>query len=396
MSTQVDELFGKVVKFDSAGLDFDNKSLEGKFCEKLFNWLEVDMNGRCWLCCPGWLPYSIGNWLTDSWEEIWNGPKARELRNQVYTGEWKYCQASMCPEIQCNRLPNIDQTIWEGTDGLKGMPGERNIQHHALLDTLINKRTTIDALPSWIFLSNDESCNLKCPSCRMDKILFTSGPEYDKRKEINDKIVRMFFTEPTDRKFGLMCTGSGDPFASKIYRDMLSNIDGKKFPNLLINLQTNATMFTVKMWNLINKIHNNLSDIAISVDAGTKQTYENVTRLNGDWDLLLENMRHLNERSYEFPKINLQTNYVVQSDNFREMKTHIEVMRETMPNIDMISFCLLTDWGTWNKDIYETKCIWKNTHPDHEEFLNMLQDPIFKEENIDMGNVQSLLEKATA
>ena len=67
----------------------------------------------------------------------------------------------------------------------------------------------------------------------MDKILFTSGPEYDKRKEINDKIVRMFFTEPTDRKFGLMCTGSGDPFASKIYRDMLSNIDGKKFPNLL-------------------------------------------------------------------------------------------------------------------------------------------------------------------
>jgi hypothetical protein len=49
-------------------------------------------------------------------------------------------------------------------------------------------------------------------------------------------------------------TGSGDPFGSKIFRDLLFGIDGSKYPNVKINLQTNGVMFTPKYWKNMKKI----------------------------------------------------------------------------------------------------------------------------------------------
>ena len=115
----------------------------------------------------------------------------------------------------------------------------------------------------------------------------------------------MFLTEPTDRKFGIFVTGSGDPFASKIFRDMLYNIDGSKFPNLAISMQTNGVMYTPKMWEKLYKIHSNLRDCRISFDAGTKDTYENKTRLNGDWDLLLDNCAFLDKQRETYPEFRI-------------------------------------------------------------------------------------------
>ena len=49
--------------------------------------------------------------LEDSIEEIWNGKRAQELRKQIFNGEWNYCQASFCPWIQGDLLPNIKDVL---------------------------------------------------------------------------------------------------------------------------------------------------------------------------------------------------------------------------------------------------------------------------------------------
>lgn len=380
-----DPLFGRVWIKDTAGMTTARKDLNGKYCNKLYTWLEIDMHGRAWMCCPSWLPYSIGNVMTDTLDEIWNGPRAQELRKQIFTGDWKYCQHSFCPEIASDNLPDIE---WVEKN-------PRKFRHHEIL-ALKEKSTYSTELPVNINFSNDESCNLKCPSCRVDKILFTSGPMYDKRKAINDKIFDMLFGEPTDRKFSIFVTGSGDPFASKIYREMLWKIDGEKFPNLTVNMQTNGVMYTPKMWHSLNKIHKNLGSCRISFDAGTKDTYENKTRLNGDWDLLIDNCLFLDKQREQYPNFRISYDFVVQADNYQEMVEYAQLCLDKFPHAQDICFSLVTDWGTWSKEVYEQKCIWKETHPEHQQFLEVLKDPIFDNPMIKLGNLTAMRKKALA
>lgn len=381
-----DPVFGRIWIKETEGMSASKKDLSGKYCSKLYTWFEVDMHGRCWMCCPSWLPYSIGNIFEDSIEEMWNGEKAQTLRNQVFSGKWNYCQHEFCPMIASDNLPDLE---WAKT-------GKSNEFTSNEIQALKDKSTKAYELPTKINFSNDESCNLKCPSCRVDKLLFTEGPLYEKRKKINDRMVEFFLTEPTDRHFSIHVTGSGDPFASKIYREMLWNINGEDFPNLLVNLQCNGVMFTPKMWDKINKIHNNLADVRISFDAGTKDTYENKTRLGGDWDLLLENCDFLNEKQKDFKKFWIHYDFVVQSDNYKEMPLYTELILDRYDQAADINFSLVTDWGTWDPETYEEKCIWKETHPEHEQFLEVLKDPIFNHPKVRLGNVSSYWKKANS
>jgi len=329
------------------------------------------------------LPYPIGNILENSIEEIWNGEKAQELRKQVFTGKWDYCQTAFCPMIQGDHLNNVSD-ILQGKEYV--LPHEKQ--------ALISKSLISEQLPTYINFSNDESCNLKCPSCRTTKLLYTEGPLYDKRKQINDKLVEAFLTTPTDRNFGIFVTGSGDPWASKIYRDMLYNINGSDFPNLTINMQTNGVMYTPKLWERIHKIHKNLGDCRISFDAATKETYENKTRLNGDWDLLQNNCKFLDSKHVEFPNFRIFYDFVVQQDNYHEMKQYIELIDSSFPNHNEICFSMVSDWGTWSPEVYNHKCIWKEDHPEHQQFLEFLRDPIFDRPDIRLGNLSSMRKKA--
>ena len=365
----LDPLFGPVWIKETKGMNSSKKDLSGHYCDKLYTWLEVDMFGKAWMCCPSWLPYPIGNVLEESLEEIWNGEKAQKLREQIFTGNWNYCQHEFCPLIASDNLPML-----------------KDIENPPV--------TTVAPLPTKINFSNDESCNLKCPSCRVDKLLFTEGPLYNRRKEVNDKLYNMLFSKPTTRKFSIHVTGSGDPFASRIYREMLQSINGQDFPNLEVNLQTNGVMFTPKNWERIHKIHNNLRRCAISFDAGTKNTYENKTRIGGNWELLLENCKFLDSQVLDYPKFDIEYDFVVQQDNYKEMRRYIKIILNNFPNAETINFSLVTDWGTWPKEIYEQKCVWKDTHPEHENLLKVLQDKIFKHPKVRLGNLKPLWRKA--
>lgn len=351
-------------------------NVKNRYCHKLFSVLEVSLDGSCWLCCPAWLPHKIGNVLTDDIESMWNGDIAQQLRNQVYTGNWCYCNHDICPYIVSDSLPllediNNDRFLTDST---------KNV--------IKTKKLTLDELPSSIHFSEDQSCNLYCPSCRVEKILLRkNSSEYATKKKINDKIFEIFLKTPTDRRFEIYVTGSGDPFASIIYREMLENINGYNFPNLRINLNTNGVMFTPKMWNKLEKIQNNLHNCRISFDAGTKETYENKTRLGGNWDLLLENCRYLNERSKEFSKFNIHFDFVVQKDNYKEMKIYAELILDNFDNAESIHFSKLNDWGTWDKQQFNEHAVWKEENSEFESFINTLKDDIFDHPKVYLGNI---------
>lgn len=346
-----------------------------KYCSNLYSHLEIRADGSCWLCCPAWLPHQIGNINNDSISDIWNGSRAQQLRNQTFTENWNYCDNTVCPKLVTDALPHVDT-----------IDADTSLSDQSR--TAIKQHSSVADLPTIINFSEDESCNLRCPSCRIDKIMYNKGTsEYTTRKNINERIFKMLFDVPTDRSFSINVTGSGDPFASIIYRSMLERIDGSQFPNLTVNLNTNGVMFTPKNWEKLYKLHHNLGNCRISFDAGTKYTYENVTRLGGVWEVLVENCKFLNERSKEYSNFNLHFDFVVQLDNYKEMKEYVKFINDNFDNAAAISFSKIINWKTWTTTEFESKCIWMKNHPEHDEFLKILEDPIFDSNNVYMNNL---------
>jgi sulfatase maturation enzyme AslB (radical SAM superfamily) len=391
---------------DQEGLPNIQRDLSTKYCKNLFTRFEVGSSGGVKMCCATWLPYTIGNLFDHEVEEIWNSIGAQRLRNQIVTGKWNYCQHKICPHIVGDNLPEKE---WVTTTPVNeplvenGVPRRYFKSGHPVfdweIDALNNKSLTPYPHPIDILFGTDESCNLYCPSCRASKIQHSEGPEYEKRKYLTEKLMAAVLRIDPKQPVEIWITGSGDPFGSKIYRELLQSLDGSNHPNLIINLQTNGVMLTPKMYDSMHKIHNNLGCLAVSLDAGTKETYENKTRLGGHWDILMKNCDYLNSKARP-PKeshgeLELSFSFVVQTDNYKEMPEYVRLIKTRFPNTTAgIAFSLILDWSVLTAPIYEEKCVWKVTHPEHQNFLKVLQDPILLDEQINFGNMKYLHEKA--
>ena len=299
----------EVQEFPARRLHRDNnphpkKELVGKYCKNLYTRFEVNPNGDAKLCCASWLPIKVGNILTDSVKDVFNSERAQELRNQMFTNDWKYCNHDTCPHIVGDWLP--DQSWIKECKTDSSLVKEQQITGRYFKagqdvfqwekDALETKSLTPYPYPIDVLFGTDESCNLWCPSCRPERRQFLEGPKYEQRKKVTEKLMEAVFEVDPAQKVEIWVTGSGDPFGSKIYRELLQKIDGRNHPNLIINLQTNGVMLTPKMYDSMYKIHNNFGAIVVSFDAGIKDTYENKTRLGGNWDILLKNCDYLSTK----------------------------------------------------------------------------------------------------
>jgi len=340
---------------------------EQLFCEEPFRHFETLETGGVFLCCPQWLPTSVGNLHTESAEESWNSDRAQAIRRDILAGSFKYCDSEICPRIQSNSLPTVEEA--------KKNPYYKNI---------IENKITKLYRPTLINFSHDRSCNISCPSCRNKKISFSDGPQYLLRKQMHDKIVRTYFSQATDDVFTLNITGSGDPFGSKIFREFLRELDGSMFPNMRIDLQTNGVMFTQKMWDRMEKIHENITLVMVSFDAASEATY-NITRRGGNWRQLLKNMEFLSQLRRTGQRKFLQFYFVVQKANFREMGEFVKIGKQFL--VDQVCFSKANNWGTWTRSQFNNTCVWSPDHPDYEQYLRVLAQPILGNDMVMLGNL---------
>ena len=351
---------------DSEGIVNTHRKSEGKFCNKPFDQFEIHPNGMVSVCCMSWLPEKIGNMKTEEVGEVFNSEKAQKIRESILDGSFKYCDHKLCPYIQNGSLPNREEV----TD--------------ARHKSIIKNNQIKDIEPTFYNLCYDESCNLSCPSCRQKEISYYEGGVYETKKKMQGKLISHVFGKPHDDYCLINVTGSGDPFGSKLFRELLFGIDGEKFPNVFFNLQTNGVMFTERYWEKMKKIQKNINTVLVSYDAGTPETYK-ITRRGGDWNRLQENMKFLSSLRQENLINELRIDCVVQRKNYKELDKLIKIGIDL--KVDKVFFSLLVDWGTWPVNVYERNCVWKDTHPEFGEFVKTLQNPIFDNPIVDLGNL---------
>lgn len=355
-------------------MDSKEEILKKYVCEMPFMYSDVQWSSQ-FVCCPSWAPHSIrvneqGNpsWFpvneTDDVMRNWTSQPAFEIRKSVMDGTYKYCDHKICPRL--NELINTGRKPYL----FKEIDEFRNEYNIHTEEDIKNFKTP----PEEILFGFDRSCNLKCPSCRVSIIPNDNidSPEHKAKLHLLKSIEDNFGSNLKR----IMITGSGDPFYSKIFRDYLINFDINKYPKLeQLQIITNGNLLNEALWNKM-KATPYIKTIEISIDAATKDTYENKTRLNGQWDILIENLKFLAKQDNSIEEFVLSM--VVSKHNYKEMYLFYQTMTEIFANSNFkwglsINYRQIVDWGTYSKETLEELQVFNTNHILFNDFLEELK-----------------------
>lgn len=297
------------------------------FCARPFSQFYVVENGDVHLCCPDWMAMPAGNLFVTPPLEIWNGKVATRARKSILDKSFRFC-------INCPHLPGPSGCVV--LDEKAEMPSIERI--------------------GMLTMAYDPTCNLACPSCRtgirgkaaqsaaIQDIILASGIL---------KYVDTFYT-----------SGSGDPLASPLFWELLKALPSQDCPNLKITLQTNGLLLTPKTWEKLGENASRISEIFLSVDAASPETYK--LNRGGNWDVLNENLAEIKRRG-----IPLQLNMVVQKNNYREMLAFVDLADAY--GAYRVYFSALENWGVLSEVDYLERAVHIPSHPEYSELVAILQ-----------------------
>jgi sulfatase maturation enzyme AslB (radical SAM superfamily) len=327
-----------------------------------FKYTDIQSNSQ-FVCCPSWNTKDINSNGITNLGKNWNDKTAIDIRKSVMDGSYKYCEHTICPKL--NQLINTNSVPKEFLD----IDSFKRIYKIYSKDDLINFNTP----PDEILFGFDRSCNLKCPSCRIN--LIPNDEIESKEHKLKLAILNSIENDYGKELKKIMITGSGDPIYSKIYRDFLINFDKTKYPKLQkIHLITNGNLLNEKMWNSF-KAKEFIKIIEISIDAGTKDTYENKTRLNGNWDMLIKNLKYLaTQHTIE----EFYFSMVVSKNNYKEMESFYNLITDIFGKMKLkygytIVYRQLVDWNTYLPTELKELQIFEKGHDLYDDFVIELE-----------------------
>ena len=275
-------------------------------CEAPFKAITIDLESNCFICgCDGWLPIPVGK-VQDfkSLNDVFNSPVAKSLQEDILDKKFTWCAVNHC--------------------GIKN--------------------NNIRFMKYEIAINIDESCNLKCPSCRRELIMHDSGLKFEEKLKDIKTIIQ--WLENSSDGVNIILTGNGDPLASHIIRPFIKNYTPK--PNQIFTFVTNGLL--IKKHLVDSPIFHQIKNYRISVDAGSAESYA-LTR-GANWSVLLENFNFL----VEHKKQELVTlNFCVQKNNYKDIPNFIKLCADYgfYGNIHQ-----LDDWGTWPGIMPENPDVW--------------------------------------
>ncbi len=266
-------------------------------CTVPYNTISIDHLGNCLLCeCDGWLPLPVGKVLEfQTIEDVFSSSASKILQDDISNGNFSWCAVDHC-----------------------------GIRHADKIRKFLTLNVNID-----------ESCNLHCPSCRREHVMTTDGPEYQYKLDTVNRILH--WLKYYDKSVHIVMSGNGDPLASAIMRPLLQ--DWQVTPNQTFTLKTNGLLIKKQFEKL--SILDQITSFSISVDAGSKEIYEDVRR-PGRWELLIENFDFLQNIN----KSNITClNFAFQNKNYKDLENFITRCNEYKFQGHVHE---LDDWGTWN------------------------------------------------
>ena len=290
--------------FEHYGID-TNKDLKiRKVCARPYDTVLIDKQGSCYACeCTAWLPQSIGNLQIKPLSEILGSDMHKHLQGSVADGTYRYCNAKQCAYFT----------------------------HYGF----IPQRQ--DDMIRHLRLAIDDSCNLRCPSCRKNLIFHKQGSAYQLGIRLADRIIE--WLQSHDNQVKVHIGSDGDPFASHVYRHFMEQVPERD--NIKYSILTNGLMFK-EFHTRVPYVMQNLEELGVSIDGASRETYERL-RLGGRWHKILESLESISEAKHRHG-FQFGLHMVVQQDNHHELEDMLELGRKY--GADRVYFNRLEDWNT--------------------------------------------------
>lgn len=281
----------------------------------------IDSSGRVFVCMDCWVPWPVAELRKlDSIDSIWQQPNSKRIQRSTNRGNFKFCDIASC--------------------GIhKDVPRK----------------------PKQLHIGIDDSCNLRCPSCREHLIYYSSGTQYEHKLKLVYQLSNLL--ERHNQQLRLIIGSNGDAFASSIYQQFYRIY--KCNPLHEFELRTNGLMVrsidNIDIFQQVKQLH-------VSIDAGTEKTYE-LVRLGGRWHKLIDSLDYIQQ--LDVPTRLLLT---VQRSNLYDLPQFADLCEhygfEGWVNI-------LQDWGTWpNYEHHRVHTVQDKLYNDYSELRENLKDRI--------------------
>lgn len=381
----------------------EEELLKTHVCLQPFRHIEL-LKTNASLCCPTWLTKPLTYKRNEKGEfdyDVWNSEDAQEIRKSILDGSYKYCDKKLCPHLNTLLSTGKNNGMFARVDNPSDFEvkfeGENQF-HFPFSDEdgiEIDNEPKVKTTPGSINFTFDRSCNLKCPSCRLETIM----EKPDEVREI-DKIIDFINSDYSKDCRRIVITGSGDPFASKSFRRFMFEFDPNKWPKLkTVYLVTNGKLFNKKNWDMMKNIQPYITEVEVSIDAGTKDTYENKTRIGGHWEILVENLKFISTIN---TIKSLRISFIVQKDNYNEMSLCADLIynifkeriQDTKSNKKTaLFFGRIAKWTHMTDKDMEEKDVAHPRHPNHLDLIKHLKQVYgYKNKMYIQSNLTSLLD----
>lgn len=320
-----------------------------KICKYPFQYAEVHPSGDIACCCSSYTDdYFFGNIFKQNFDEIWNGNKAKEFRKDILNGKYSFCHLDMCRGIDSEQFIDIKDT------------------------------SETAEYPKIVNFSIDETCNVKCVMCR-DK---AKSPSPEKKQKLMEMIDTTFIPMLKNADL-LQINGEGEIFASSICKEFIKKAS-ELYPKLKFEIITNGQLCNKQNLEKLN-ITDRIERITISLHASTKETYEKIVR-GGSFERVMKNIEYLNSL-FKAGKIgDFSLAYVISSLNYKDLPGFVKLVDKLKIIGQLREFM---DWGDASnmcKDFTKYNIV-DRQHPEHKNFVKILNNPIFNSEYCLMNDV---------
>ncbi len=316
-------------------------------CKRPFGFVDI-IRSDVYLCCPASMrAFSIGNIEENEFNNVWHSTKANIVRLSILNGSYIFCDEKFCDRY--------DLTNNNEDDSDREEPYSYE-----------------DECPRDMLLGFDASCNLSCPSCRRG--LFVETDEQIERKwNLADDFLQKY-SGKTER---IWLSGDGEVFFSKLYRRMLDHPALKS--RRIISILSNGMLMNKLTWERYLDTYKSV-DVVVSIDGATKETYEKLRR-GGKFEVICANLEFLGDMRKQGIIESFQINFVLQSENIKELALMAEWGRKL--NVDTIKIIKFYDYGLNVGEGNATQVVVDETchslKPEYEAMITreLLDDPIF-------------------
>ena len=339
-----------------------------RVCPMPWQHMEVGHEHNVYLCCH--LPTPVGNLAKDGVMEVWSSPTAQQVRASILDGSYAFCRHATCP-------------ILDQPEGRSPRHWTEDIL--AIGSLILGSQTlhpTYDPLqalrgPLRISLSNERSCNLRCPSCRSDRYL--QDPD-----EATLRVWEKIASDSTLLRNAevIRVSGSGEFTQSPRLLDLVRRIL-RDHPHLGLELISNLTTFGAEQIDEFG-FQDRIRSIQGSIDAFTPETYERVR--GGCFSTVMRNLESL-AAIKDDDGFDLTMGFVVQEPNFREISSFAALAISLGARA---SFWRVQSWGHLPSSEFESLDVADPGHPRHAELVDMLRDPLLLSRHVWLNDLLRL------